>query len=402
MQRTAAQKEASGDKLCTYPRSIHIRSRGGDNGVCGTDDQVMTRLRDAQILAELFDRFGEVVDHRDADALGVPRALLRRGTDQGLLIRVAKSAFVLRSRAAGLTEWDAFRLRAIGFGMCSGSNVHLTGWAAAAVLGVPVVHSPPRLPTALRPGDAHRAPDRTPYGRTRWGHLPPRHRTTRFRVPTADAAYAAIDIARHNGAIAGLVAADFVLHSGTHREVLAQLTKDMINYPGIETARWVVEFADPRVESPLETLGRLVFLTNRREVPLSNVWIRVGARRYRVDHLLPETGVIVEADGAVKYNNRPDADQIVTDEKNRERDLRSAGFEIVRYNWDLAVRRPRELLRRVDMAERLRRGAVVPDCWSLTTPAESADQRTGFRIRSDSSVRPGPPAWINMDDLGRV
>lgn len=363
----------------------------------------MTRLRDAQIMAELFDRFGDVVHQLDADACGVSRALVRRATDQGLLIRVAKSAFVLRSRVAGLTEWETFRLRAIGFGMCSGANVHLTGWAAAAVLGVPVVHAPPNLPTSLRPGDAHRAPDRTPYGRTRWGHLPPWHRTTRFRVPTVDATYAAIDIARHNGAVAGLVAADFVLHSGVHREVMAKLTTDMVNYPGIETARWVVQAADDRVESPLETLGRLVFLTNRREPPLSNVWIRVGARRYRVDHLLPETGVVVEADGAIKYNNRPDAAKIVTDEKNRERDLRSAGFEIVRYNWDLAISRPLELLRRVDAAGRLRRGAV-PDCWSLTAPPVEPVEPGGqvLRVRMDLPTRPRPPAWINLDDLGRV
>lgn len=381
---------------------IHIPDVGSDNPEAGIDDQAMTRLRDAQILSELFERFGEVVEQRDADACGVPRAMLRRASDQGLLIRVAKSAFVLRSRAVGLTEWGAFRLRAIGFGLCNGSNVHLTGWAAAVVLGVPVVHAPPVLPTALRPGDAHRAPDRTPYGRTRWGHLPTRHRTTRFRVPTVDAAYAAIDIARHNGAIAGLVAADYVLHNGTHREILAQLTLDMVNYPGIETARWVVEAADERVESPLETLGRLVFLTNRRDAPLSNVWIRVGNRRYRVDHLLPETGVIVEADGAVKYNNRPDADQIIMDEKNRERDLRSLGFEIVRYNWDLAARRPGELLRRVDAAGRLRRGGAVPDCWSFTAPTIESDIRSDHCFRGDWPVANGPPAWINFDNLGRV
>jgi hypothetical protein len=388
--------------LSSCRESIHIPEVTGDNHRAGIDDQAMTRVRDARILSELFDRFGEVVVQRDADACGVPRVMLRRATDQGLLIRVAKSAFVLRSRAAGLTEWDAFRLRAIGFGLCSGSNVHLTGWAAAAVLGVPVVHAPPLLPTALRPGDAHRAPDRTPYGRTRWGHLPLRHRTTRFRVPTVDAAYAAVDIARHNGAIAGLVAADYVLHSGKHREILAQLTEDMVNYPGIETARWVVEVADGRAESPLETLGRLAFLTNRRDAPLSNVWIRVGSRRYRVDHLLPDTGVIVEADGAVKYNNRPDADQIVMDEKNRERDLRSLGFEIVRYNWDLAVRRPHELLRRVDVAGRLRRGGPVPDCWSLTEPARESDRRPAHGLGLESPVRTGPAAWINIDDSGRM
>ena len=230
---------------------------------------------------------------------------------------------------------------------------------------MPTVHAPPAWPTGLKPGDAHRAPDRTPYGRTRWGHLPPYHRTTRFRVQTVDVAYAAIDIARHNGAVAGTVAADFALHSGVLREELARLTDEMVHYPGIGTARWVVENADGRAESPLETLGRLAFLTSRRPAPLSNVWIAFGRRRYRVDHLLPDVGVVVEADGAVKYNNRAEADRVVTSEKERERDLRAAGFEIVRYNYDLAVRRPSELVRRVDAAVRHRRPGPAPTCWSM-------------------------------------
>ncbi|SDP01696.1 hypothetical protein SAMN04515671_2680 [Nakamurella panacisegetis] len=328
----------------------------------------MTRLRDARILAELFDRFGDVVTMSDAAASGIPGSLVRRGADSGLLVRVAKSAFVRRSSLERASEWDAFRLRSIGFGLCSGSNVHLTGWGAAAVLGVPTVHAPPRLVTGLRPGDAHRAPDRTPYGRTRWGHLPSWHRTRRFRVATVDAAYAAIDIARHYGAVAGLVAADFALRSGGRRESLARLVGEMVNYPGIQTAGWVVEHADPRAESPLETLGRLAFLTHRREAPLSNVWFTVGQRQYRVDHYLPEDGVAVEGDGGTKYNDRPDASVIVNAEKDRERDLRSVGVELARYSYEVAMHRPAEILRRVDVARRIRGSKPLPTCWSLDPP----------------------------------
>jgi hypothetical protein len=330
----------------------------------------MSRPRDLQQLSYLFRQFGPVIDVRDADACGVPRDLLRRAVGNGLLIRVAKSAFVLRSQLEHLTEWDRFRLKSIGFGLCNGKNVYLTGWAAAAVLGMPAVHGPPNLPTGLRPGDAHRAPDRTLYGRTRWGWLPPQHRTVRHRVGTVDLAYAAVDIARHNGAVAGIVAADFAMHNRVLRESLARLTNDMTNYPGIHTARWVVANADARAESPLESLGRLAFLSNRREAPLSNVWITAGRRHYRVDHFLPETGVVLEADGAVKYNNRPDADRIVMSEKDRERDLRSLGLGVVRYNFDLAIRRPGELVRRADAAGKLRSGRAVPACWSVEVPTE--------------------------------
>ena len=330
----------------------------------------MTRLRDALILAELFDRFGDVVTANDASASGVPGSLMRRSVDSGLLIRVAKSAFVRQSSLAGAGEWASFRLRAIGFGLCSGPNVHLTGWGAAAVLGVPTVHAPPQIVTGLRPGDAHRAPDRTPYGRTRWGHLPPWHRTRRYRVETVDAAYAAIDIARHNGAVAGLVATDFALHAGVRLESLGRLVTEMENYPGIQTARWVVEHGDARAESPLETLGRLAFLTHQREAPLSNVWFTVGPRRYRVDHYLPGEGIAIEGDGGIKYNDRPDAHQIVNDEKDRERDLRSVGVEFARYNFEIAMHRPAEILRRVEVARRIRGSRPLPTCWSLDPPED--------------------------------
>ena len=333
-----------------------------------SDHRRVTILRDSRILAELFDRYGPVIAAADADAAGVPRALLRRGSDNGVLLRVAKSAFVMRERTRRLTEWEVFRLRSIGFGLCHGPNVYLTGWAAAAVLGVPTVHTPPSYPTGLRPGSAHRAPDRTPYGRIRWGFLPSYHRTSRSRVQSVDVAYAALDIARHNGAIAGTVAADFALSVGIRRDELAALTDDMVNYPGIQTARWVVEHADGRAESPLETLGRLAFLTGRRDPPLSNVWITAGRRHYRVDHFLPSTGVVIEGDGALKYNNRPDAGKVLMKEKDRERDLRLLGLEIVRYDFDTVMRRPGELLRRVDAAQRSSRGRPAPDCWSMDAP----------------------------------
>lgn len=172
-----------------------------------------------------------------------------------MLIRVAKSAFILRSATTGMTAWELFRLRAIGFGLCTGPEVHLAGWAAAAVLGIPTVHSPPGITTALRPGSAHRGADRTPFGWTRCGSLSPSHRTIRHRVATVDNCFAVVDIARHHGGVAGLVAAAAVLRSGQTRESLARLTEEMSAYPGIQTARWVVEHGDGCAEVPWSHWG---------------------------------------------------------------------------------------------------------------------------------------------------
>ncbi len=328
----------------------------------------MGELQDRLVVDRLFERFGPVVDLRRADSSGVPRAALRRAQTRGQVRRVAKAAFVLEAAYENADPWERFRLRSMGFGLGCGPTTHLTGWAAAIMHKLPVVGGVPAKPVAVRPGDAHTASDISPYGRVRTGHLPPRHRTVRSGVPTVGLAYTVVDVARHFGSTAGLMIADNVMFRGVHREVLAQLTREMVRYPGMPTATWVVENADPRCESPLETLGRLAFLANRRPAPQSNVWFVAEGRAFRVDHYLPERGVVLEADGAVKYNNRPDADAVVTEEKERERLLRGLGLGLVRYNWALAENRPRELVRRCDEEARRIAGTFRTVPWDLSAP----------------------------------
>jgi hypothetical protein len=118
----------------------------------------------------------------------------------------------------------------------------------------------------------------------------------------------------------------------------------------------------------LESLGRLSFLSAGLPVPVSNPWVVTGGRWYRVDHLLPDTGVILEADGALKYRDRPDADEVVRAEKAREHALRRAGFAVARYNWSDALSRPLIIPVRAAEAARHRAGPL-PTCWHLDQPA---------------------------------
>ena len=328
----------------------------------------MGTIDDRRQVSTLVTQHGPVILLRDADAAGVSRAVVRRMFDRGEVRRVGKAAFAPTSVIETASAWEAFRLKSIAFGRSAGPGTFLTGAAAAAVLGLPMVSEPPALPAALRPGNAHIGHDRTPYGRVRHGHLPPQHQHRHGRVATVSPAYCVVDIARHFGAKDGLVAADRVLASGVSREVLARLVTEMQNYPGIVTAGWVVEHADARAESPLESLGRLAFLSAGLSAPVSNAWIPVAGRWYRADHLLPDAGVILEADGAVKYDNRPDASVLVSDDRDRERRLRSLSFGLVRYTWAIAIGRPAEIVYRAREAERLRGAQPVPTCWTLTPP----------------------------------
>jgi hypothetical protein len=334
----------------------------------------MGLVTDRRQTDQLFNRWGPVIHLRDADASGVARGLLLRQTSAGELLRISKSAFVQAGPWNSITERERFRRRSIAFGLCISDDAHLTGPAAALLLGLPLFAEPTGVPVALRPGDPHTGHDRSPYGRVRHGHLPLVHRTIRSRVGCVSAAFCAVDISRHLGPVDGLVVADAALHGGTTREALYELIRNMQAYPGIATALWVAQHADPRSESPLETLGRHAFISAGITPPLSNVWICVLGQWFRVDHLLPDSGVVLEADGAIKYDDRPDASVIVTNEKERERLLRGAGFGVARYSYADAVGRPSAILRKATEAARLRNGLPVPTCWMLDPPWRAADE----------------------------
>lgn len=328
----------------------------------------VSKHADRRQISTLVDLRGPVFLLRDADAAGISRAVIRRLFADGELQRLAKSAFARSETMDRASIWERFRLRSIAFVAGAQDGTFLTGAAAAAVCGLPMVSDPPTLPTAIRHGSPHTGHRLTPYGSVRHGYLPPRYRSIKVGVPVVSRAYCAVDIARHFGSRDGLVVADRVLHTGTSRDEVASVTTEMDLYPGIREARWVAEHADQRAESPLETLGRFAFLSAALPPPLSNVWIPAGHRWFRVDHLLPETGVVIEADGAIKYDNRADAAQRVADDRERERLLRGAGFAVIRYHWSTAVHHPRQIIHRADEAARLRGTAPVPTCWTLESP----------------------------------
>lgn len=331
----------------------------------------MGHISDLRQAQQVFERLGPVVHLRDADTCGVTRAVLLRMTDRGELLRIAKSSFVLAEEFNSSDAWEQFRQRSIGFALCIAQDAHLTGPAAAHLLGLPVLGGPPIVPTAIRPGNPHIGHDRSPFGKLRRGYLPLSHCTSRARVRTVDPAFAAVDIARHLGPMDGLLAADAVMHAGIGRWKMQELARHMVGYPGMATVEWVVENASGHAESPLESLGRYSFLASGTPAPMSNVWIRTDRQWFRVDHLIPETGVIVEADGAVKYNNRPDADAIVTSQRVREQLLRNQGFGIARYNWLDAVGQPWIIPVRAREAAAQRRSGPVPTCWTLEDPRGS-------------------------------
>ena len=112
---------------------------------------------------------------------------------------------------------------------------------------------------------------------------------------------------------------------------------------GVSAVRAAVAQADSRRESPGESLTALVC----QQLGFAlRPQVEIGP--YRVDFLIEGTNVIVEFDGALKYDDRA----ALVREKRREDDLRARGYVVVRLMWD-------DLRQPAVVAEKLRRALMV-------------------------------------------
>lgn len=95
----------------------------------------------------------------------------------------------------------------------------------------------------------------------------------------------------------------------------------------------MVAFADPRAESPLESISRVAF--HEYGLPRPILQAVIGGYE-RADFLWPGYRVIGEADGLAKYTHP----QVLRDEKLREDSFAQLGFAAFRWTWREAYRRP--------------------------------------------------------------
>ena len=199
----------------------------------------------------------------------------------------------------------------------------VSGLSAAVLHGLPTRHVPERveLTAAGRANPRHGARVATldPADVTRW-----------FGVPVTSPARTCVDLARHDRR-AGLMAADAALRQRitTRAELEATLVR-ACGWPGVRQAREIIGFADPRAESPLESVVRLALHDSGFPPPQLQYEITVPGRRrpLRVDFCWPGHRLILEADGRNKYVGDEN-----WREKKREALIRPQGFRIERVIW---------------------------------------------------------------------
>jgi hypothetical protein len=159
-----------------------------------------------------------------------------------------------------------------------------------------------------------------------------------------------IDLARTLPFGEGVAVADSALHAGlTSKSELSAVIADCAHWPGLQRAREVTAFSDPRSESVLESLSRAVFHHAGLPPPDLQVWVGDDAEVIgRADFLWRRYNTIGEADGAVKYENPARARA----QLERDARLRAAGYEVVHFTWAEITRVPAQVVDAIQVAFR--------------------------------------------------
>ncbi|MFT3875493.1 MAG: hypothetical protein QM708_03550 [Propioniciclava sp.] len=161
-------------------------------------------------------------------------------------------------------------------------------------------------------------------------------------VPVTTLERTIADIGRMETFAWGVVLTDAALAREPDRILLADYVDSGRRRRGNRTLTSVLEFADPRAESPAESLSRVSML--RAGIPRPELQFDIvnadGEWVARSDFGWPELGVVGEVDGRVKYDS-PDRgrspSEVIAAQVQREELIKRCGWWVTRWDWETAV-----------------------------------------------------------------
>jgi very-short-patch-repair endonuclease len=299
-------------------------------------------------------RQGFVLTRDQLRGCGQGEAAIRRGLRRGTLWSPRRGILAVAAvpepepddvPGRRLAERRRAALAATAAALANQGHV-VSGRSAAILAGLPLFREPdqPQLTAAVPVTMGHRG-----GLLARPATLSPAELDHWFGAPVTKLPRTLVDLARHDR-WDGIIAADAALREGlaSRREIERALARAS-GWPGVRRARTTLLLADPRAESPLESLTRLRLHYSGLPMPEPQVWIRVGADRFRVDLCWQARRLILEADGRVKYaegSRWQQAAAVEADgrkyreddplwlEKVREEYLSRAGYRVLRVMWD--------------------------------------------------------------------
>lgn len=284
------------------------------------------------------------------------RAELARRSAEGSLQRLRRGVY-LPPVPGGLGPAEARRAQVLRRVAAVAERLTTSYWfshtSAALLHGCWTLHLPDVVHvTQLRAPKASQA--REVDLRRHWTVLPERDRASLDGLPVTGLERTVVDCARSSRGAEGLVVADSALRAGADLAVIEDVLSEAAGGRGVKQARRVVALADPRSESPGESVVRWIVHEAGLPAPEPAHAVVTARGTYWVDLAWPEVRVAVEFDGAVKYSGGDYGDpaQRLWREKLRQDALGEAGWVVLRVVWsdlgapELVVRRVREVMQR--------------------------------------------------------
>lgn len=160
-------------------------------------------------------------------------------------------------------------------------------------------------------------------------------------VPTTSPARTLVDLAGELCLIDLVVAVDAALHFGHCSMDELRTCAQQGGWRGVRTFRRAISLADPRSESPMETLMRLLIVLSGLPAPVPQVEI-VDANGFviaRGDLKAPGVPAVFEYDGAIHNEPQNHAKDVA-----RWRALRAAGYEVFPYTARELFQSPQQIV----------------------------------------------------------
>jgi hypothetical protein len=199
---------------------------------------------------------------RDSAAqLSVSRREVGRLLEAGVLVRLGRYLVVGSCRVDDAKAHPrlAHRLEVEAM-LATYPDCVASAHSAAVMHGLPTFELPLHA-TATRTQGAWRGGKH----RVRIAPLPAPHVTTVDGLPVTSIARTVVDIARSASRRSSVVTGDAALRRGLTRDQLLEVLDECAAWSDVGKARDAVAFMDPRAESALESLSRVVF--DERDVP---------------------------------------------------------------------------------------------------------------------------------------
>jgi very-short-patch-repair endonuclease len=130
-----------------------------------------------------------------------------------------------------------------------------------------------------------------------------------------------------------LILVDHACRLGADLEVLRARCAELAGRNGVVALRRAVELADPRSESPGESLTRELLHRLRIEMPEPQYVVRTPLGEHRFDFAWPRKKVALEFDGKVKYFDYQPTGEVLFAERRREKALMEQGWIFLRVEW---------------------------------------------------------------------